>query len=113
MGFTVFRSLDKPASFFGIRGRFMVWMVMGLGVDLLVSCFVGFLTAGLLGVVVFVALALLIYMYILGIQGRLTPRQLTKKMDSRRLASYVRMRPVSISSMLSSGKGRRRSFPAV
>ena len=105
MRFTVFRSLDKPAAFFGIRGRFMMWMVMGLGVDLMVSFVVGVMTAGLLGVITFVALALVVYMYILTLQGHLSPRQLTKSLDCRRFATCIRVRPVPFRRMLSEEDG--------
>lgn len=101
MEYKVYKSLDKPSAFFGIRGRFSIWMAMGLAVDLFISFVVGTVIVGMLGVVVFVALALVIYMYILSVQGRLTPRQLTKKMDSRKFVSCIRLKPVSVYSMLS------------
>lgn len=103
----VYRSLDRPVAFFGVRGRYTTWLAMGLGGDLVLSLVVGMMTVGMIGVVLFVAGAIAIYLYIISFQERMSDRELDRKLNGRRLASCIRRKPVCIRRILSEGNDRK------
>lgn len=86
----VYRSLDKPSAFFGIRGRFTTWMVGLLGADLFVAFIVGAFFGTIFAFLGFVIGAVAAYMYIMGIQGKSSDRTFSMKMNSRKYRRYVR-----------------------
>lgn len=86
----VYRSLDRPSAFFGVRGRYVTWMAMGLAVDLIVAFIVAAMTVGFIGIVTFIGIGFGLYMYVISAQEKLSDRELDKKLDSRRLASCIR-----------------------
>lgn len=65
-GFPIFKGLQKPFEFMGIRGRFMVLAAAGIGVSFLAFCvgmiicstFVGFALGGTVGAVSLVTIFL-------------------------------------------------------
>ena len=86
----VYRSLDKPSAFFGIRGRFTSWMLGIVVVLLFLALIVGALTRAIVGIVIFVAGVAAAYAYILNLQGKSSDRAFTMKLNSRRYPRYVR-----------------------
>lgn len=89
----VYRALDRPSAFFGIRGRYTTWLAMLLGVALVLAFFVAALTVRIVGYITFGAGAVAAYLYIISLQERLSDRQLDKRMDARRIPSCVRRTP--------------------
>ena len=89
----LYRSLDKPSAFFGIRGRFTTWLGLFLGVALLFGFVVGMMTASIVGIVVFLGAAVTGYMLVLSVQGRMSDRGFAIRSQSRRYARFVRVAP--------------------
>lgn len=89
----VYRSLDKPSAFFGIRGRFTSWMVVLLVVDFLFAFLVGAATTSFLGIFVFVLGAVGAYVYVMSLQGKQSDRDFALKMNSKKYPRYVRTPP--------------------
>lgn len=71
------------------------------------SLVVGMMTVGMIGVVLFVAGAIAIYLYIISFQERMSDRELDRKLNGRRLASCIRRKPVCIRRILSEGNERK------
>lgn len=86
----VYRSLDKPSAFFGIRGRFTTWMVGFLVADLVVAVVVAIVTVSMFGFLVFVAGAVAAYLYIMSLQAKGSDRAFSMKMNSKKYPQYVR-----------------------
>lgn len=89
----VYRSLDKPSAFFGIRGRFASWMGVLLVADLFVAVLVAAFTAALLGIGVFAVGAVCAYLYVMSLQGKQSDRAFALKMNSKKYPRYVRTPP--------------------
>lgn len=87
---SVYRSLDKPSAFFGIRGRFTTWMGLLLAADLFVALLVGLMLGSFFGFLVFVIGAVSAYVYIMGLQGKSSDRAFSQKMNSKKYPRYVR-----------------------
>ena len=98
--YPVFRCLDKPSSFFGIRGRFGLVAGLGFFVSLVVGFFVGFVTYSLLGFVAFFFSVAVAYLVVMFIQSRYTDRAFFRMLGFWRRARYVRVKPMSVRSML-------------
>lgn len=86
----VYRSLDKPSAFFGIRGRFTTWMGFLLVADLFVAFMVGVMVGSILGFVIFIIGAIAAYIYIMGLQGKSSDRAFSMKMNAKKYVRYVR-----------------------
>lgn len=86
----VYRSLDKPSAFFGIRGRFTTWMVGLLVADLLVAVIVAITTVSMLGILVFVVGAVAAYLYIMSLQAKGSDRAFSMKMNSKKYPQFIR-----------------------
>lgn len=89
----VYRSLDRPQAFFGIRGRYTTWMGMWLGIMFVAALLVGSMTVGFIGFIVFGAGAVVGYLYVINIQERISDRQMDKKMDARKFPTCVKRPP--------------------
>ena len=89
----VYRSLDKPTAFFGIRGKYTTWLGMLVGVAAILALFSGQLTIGFVGWVTFGICAVGAYLFILNYQERVSDRELDKIMDSKRFTSCIRRAP--------------------
>lgn len=105
----VYRSLDRPVAFFGIRGRYTTWAVVGLMGDLAVSLLIGACTVGMIGLVCFLAVAIGVYLYILSIQERMSDRELERKMNSRRLATCIKRPPLAVRRFLTPYENKKKS----
>lgn len=88
---TVYRSLDKPAAFFGIRGRFTAWFAVILAGVLLLALVAGAMTDTIVGVVAFIAGGGSAYLFVMGLQGKTSDRTFSLRMNSRRYVQYVRV----------------------
>ena len=95
----VYRSLDKPSAFFGIRGRFTSWMLGIVVVLLFAALFLGALMKAIVGVIFFLAGVVAAYVYILNLQGKSSDRAFSMKLNSRRYPRFVRTPPGALRHM--------------
>lgn len=86
----VYRSLDRPSAFFGIRGRFITLMGGLLVVSVLAAFFIGAMTVSAIGFVTFGIGAVGSYIYVMSLQGNSSDRAFSMRMNARRYARYVR-----------------------
>lgn len=90
---TLYRSLDRPSAFFGIRGRFITWYGFILGGILFVAAFVGSFTGSFFGFLTFFGGAAAGYGFILSLQSKYSDRMLSMKFNSKRYAHFFRVPP--------------------
>ena len=92
----VYRSLDRPAAVFGIRGRFL-WVAALLGAFALV---VGIVTGGaasmLAGTGAGIVCATAAYLLVLSLQSRVDEKDLVKVIVKRSYPVIYRVRPMHI-----------------
>ena len=96
----VYRSLDRPSSFFGLRGRFITVCAAGLGLSLAFALVVGAVTFPLVGTAVFLLGAAGSYLLATSIQGRMSERTFGKRILARKYPGYIRLRPRRFTSYL-------------
>ena len=95
----IFRCLDKPSSFFGIKGRFGKWGVIALLLAGVISIIIGSGTTSLLGFLAFMVLCAFVYFAILSVQRRVNDRQMSKIIASRNRVSHIKVSPVNMKSL--------------
>lgn len=100
MKYRIWRSLDRPASFFGVRGRFAyVFLAVAAGGGLLAGM-VGTLTNSLVGMVAFGGVCIADYMFVTAVQGKLSDRALSRYLASRRMPRFIHVKPRTVKSMI-------------
>jgi len=92
----VYRSLDRPATFFGIRGRFIIVMVAGAALAAFVGIIVGGCTSMLLGFGVFLLLAIVAYFTTTTLQSKIDEKDIWKSVIKRSYPACYRVRPKHI-----------------
>lgn len=98
----VWRSLDRPSSFFGIRGRFMR-VLLGLGgAGAVAALAAGSVFGGLAGMLVLALSLAGAYMAVTSLQGKMSDRGLSRRLASRRIPPSVRIQPRPFLSYLKS-----------
>ena len=95
MRYRVYRSLDKPSAFFGIRGRFMKVVAAVGAVGALAGIVIGAATSGLVGLLIFLAAGAGGYLYAQNLQEDMTERDLQRRLASRRQPRFITVRPLS------------------
>lgn len=99
-GYRVWRALDQPASFFGIKGRFMtLFLLIAAGAATVAIC-LGSSFGSMAGILIFGALAFCDYMLILSIQAKLSDKAFSRLLSKRRLTGYIKITPESLESHL-------------
>ena len=99
-GFRVWRALDQPSSFFGIKGRFMtLFLLIAAGAATVAIC-LGSSFGSMAGLCIFGALAFCDYMLILSIQAKLSDKAFSRLLSKRRLTGYIKITPESLESHL-------------
>ena len=93
MKYRVWRSLDRPSSFFGIRGRFSMVFLAVAGAGLVLALAVGSCTNSLVGMLTFAVACIGDYTLVTNLQGRMTERGLARKGASRKIPRNVRLSP--------------------
>ena len=85
----VYRSLDKPNAFFGIRGafitRFALYMAVAGGAGLMVGIVYGML----IGFIIIFAGGAAAYLYVTSLQAKLSHREFQMKQQSPKYTKYV------------------------
>ena len=89
----VYRSLDRPASVFGIRGRFLWGAVLGGAPALVAGVAVGGAVSMLAGVGTALVGALAAYMATLSLQSKVDEKDLVKTVVKRSYPTLYRVRP--------------------
>ena len=99
-GYLTWRSLDQPAAFFGIKGRFMtLFLIIAAGAATVAIC-LGSSFGSMAGLFIFGALAFCDYMLILSIQAKLSDKAFSRLLSKRRLTGYIKITPESLESHL-------------
>lgn len=96
----VYRALDRPSVFFGIKGRFISWYLLLAGAALMLSVAVGIATAGVFGFVLFVLGAAGAYVLIMILQDRTSDREFSMRLYVRRYPRFYRLMPQPFRDML-------------
>ena len=100
MRYRVWRSLDRPSSFFGVKGRFAYVFIGLAAVGGVVAAITGSVSNSLVGMVAF-ALALTgDYMLVTTLQGKMSDRALSRFLASRKTPRCIHLRPRNILSYL-------------
>ena len=89
----VYRALDRPSVFFGIKGRFIIWYLLLAGAVLMLSLAVGLTTTGVLGFVLFVLGAAGAYVVVMILQDRSSDREFSLRIVARKYPHFYRLRP--------------------
>jgi hypothetical protein len=97
----VYRSLDRPQAFFGIKGRYLMWFLLLAGADLALALAVGLATAGVFGFVLFVIGAVAAYILVMALQDKASDREFSIRLDARRYPRFYRVSPAPFREMLS------------
>jgi hypothetical protein len=100
MKYRIWRSLDRPSSFFGIRGKF-AYVFLGIaGAGAMLSFAVGRVVGSFMGMLAFAGACVGDYLLVLSLQGKMTDRSLTRKAASRKTPRCIHVLPRSIRSYL-------------
>ena len=101
----VYRSLDNTSSLLGMKGMYLVWFIVALGVSIFLSVVLGALTSSILGTMLFLMLALLSYFLVLWVQSMYSVKDLQRLFCSLRLHRHVMVQPIKFSELWNSGQG--------
>ena len=89
----VYRSLDRPATVFGIRGRFLWVAVLGGALALIVGLVVGAVSSMIVGFGAGLIAAIAAYFLTLSLQSKVDEKDLFKMIVKRSYPSLYRVRP--------------------
>ena len=92
----VYRSLDRPATVFGIRGRFLLVMALGGAIALVVGLVVGGLTSMILGFGAGLLCCMGAYFFTVSLQSRIDEKDIWKRIVRRGFPTLYVMRPKHI-----------------
>ena len=99
MLYIIYKALDNPPSFVGLKGSYIKYAAGGLGVSLIISLIVGSFTNGLIAVILFTALAAAAYLGVMAFQAKYTERERMKWMSSKKLMDVITFPPEQFSTM--------------
>ena len=103
----VYRSLDKPNSFFTIKGRYMYLMVAGVGLSCLLAIAVGAAFGKVPGFLALGAGAVASYFITLAQQGKHSDREFFRMLSARNVGGYIRLRPVRMERLFGDIDGKK------
>lgn len=94
MRFRIYRSLDRPSSFLGIKGKFMIIVGIVAGISGLLGIIIGkSIGNDLVGMGIFLGGSAVGVALTLMLQGRMSVRQFTRFLSSRNIPEFIRMKP--------------------
>lgn len=99
MHYTIYKALDNPPSFVGLKGSYIKYTGFGMAGAGAVGMIVGTFTNGLIGVIVFVACAAGVYLGVLAFQAKFTERERTKWLSSKKLKDVIIVAPVKFTKL--------------
>ena len=88
----VYRSLDRPATFFGIKGRFIVVMAAGSTVAVFLAIVIGGVTSMLVGFAVILVGAVIAYFLTTSLQSKIDEKDIWKSIEKRGYPDCYRVR---------------------
>lgn len=94
MQYTIFKSLDNPSSMVGLKGSYLKFALMGIGIALLIAGVVGSLTNGLIGIIVFIAIGAAVYLGVMAFQAKFSERERGKWFSSRKTPDVIHFAPL-------------------
>lgn len=100
---TVYKALDRPSSFLGLKGSYLTYTAILGGVGIVVGIFVGTLTIGLVGLVVALLLFAAAYACVMAFQARYSEKQKDHLIASYRLPDFIVMPPHRLSKFVTGG----------
>ena len=92
----VYRSLDRPATVFGIRGRFLWVMALGGALALIIGMVVGSVTSMIVGFGAGLLAVTGAYFVTVGLQSRIDERIIWKMLVRQGFPTLYRVRPKHI-----------------
>ena len=99
-GYRTWRSLDQPAAFFGIKGRFMTLFIIIAATAAVIALTAGSSYGTMLGMIVFGALVFCDYMLILSLQAKMSDKEFSRLISKNGLTRFVKVTPDSLQSHL-------------
>lgn len=88
---TVYRNLDRPFSFFGIKGIFLAFAAVGSVVILIASIIVGALSNVFAGLGIATVMLVTGYLSLIESQHRFGQKSLDRKISGRNIPGYIRI----------------------
>lgn len=92
----VYRSLDRPSTFFGIRGRFILVTIAILAAGLVPAIVIGKVTNMLLGFGLLLVVAVVAYFVTTSLQSKIDEKDIWKVVARRRFPDMYRVRPKAV-----------------
>ena len=92
----VYRSLDRPATVFGIRGRFLWVMALGGALALIIGMVVGSVTSMIVGFGAGLLAVMGAYFVTVSLQSRIDERDIWKMVVRQGFPALYRMKPKHI-----------------
>ena len=89
----VYRSLDRPATVFGIRGRFLWVMALGGALALIIGMVVGSVTSMIVGFGAGLLAVMGAYFVTVSLQSRIDERDIWKMVVRQGFPALYRMKP--------------------
>lgn len=89
----IYKSLDKPSSFLGLKGSYALYAGVGVLIALCIAGYVSTFSNGLVGILAFVGLSVVAYLLVLRVQASFTERELKKYLSGKRLPDFIEVHP--------------------
>lgn len=93
MKIKIYKSLDKPSSFLGLKGSYAMYAGVGVVIALCAAGYISTVTNGLIGILSFVGLCVVAYLLVLRVQASFTERELKKYLSGKRLPDFIDVHP--------------------
>ena len=95
MRYIIYKALDNPPSFVGLKGSYIKIAVVGVVISGVIGLVAGSVFNGLVGVIVFIAFAAAVYLGVMAFQARFTERERRKWLSSMKLSDVIVFDPES------------------
>ena len=92
MKLRVYKAIDNELVFFGVRGGYRRWFLIGAGAAVCIGVFVAKAVSSVLGVLLLIALGAGVYLAIVLMQDTYDYRTLSKALNRRRFPVHVFLR---------------------
>ena len=96
MEIKTYRSLDRSAQLFTIKGRFIIPMAAGAAVSLIAALAVGKYANGLVAIALFLILFFSCAALVVAVQGRISEKALARKLAFLRSPQFIHVKPEKI-----------------
>ena len=96
----MWRCLDQPSAFFGIKGRFMTLFILIAAAAAVIAIVMGSSYGSMIGMLIIGALLFCDYMFVLSVQAKMTDKEFSRMISSRSLPRFIKVSPESVHSHL-------------